>query len=244
VSASAPPWSVRALRFARSEAGPLLALLVCAAGLAAFLHLVEEVIREGEAGSFDEGVLQALRVPGDPHQPIGPRALRIAALDLTSLGSAAVLTLITTVVAGFLLIQRKLPAALLLAGTVGGGALLSDALKRLYERQRPPLEYRAAEAFTPSFPSGHAMLSAVVYLTLGALLARALPQKRLKLYVMSVAVLLTTLVGFTRVYLGVHWATDVLAGWCLGAAWAMACWLASFAWERATARRLETPAPR
>jgi undecaprenyl-diphosphatase len=235
------PVAVRAWRFARSEAAPLAAIAVLAAALATFLHLVSEVIYEGEGHGFDLAVLNALRAGGDPGRPVGPWALKTAATDLTALGSVSVLTLIVAVVAGFLLIQRKFAAAVLVVAAPGGGALLSWWLKALFARERPPESYRVVEAINPSFPSGHAMLSAVVYLTLGALLARALPRKRERAYVLAVGIVLTALVGLTRVYLGVHWATDVLAGWSVGAAWATACWLASFAVERFTRRSIATP---
>jgi undecaprenyl-diphosphatase len=98
-------------------------------------------------------------------------------------------------------------------------------LKTVFGRDRPPDAYRAVEVLNQSFPSGHAMLSAVVFLTLGAMLARAEASLRLRVYVLAVAILIAVMVGLTRIHLGVHWATDVLGGWCAGAAWAAACWL-------------------
>jgi undecaprenyl-diphosphatase len=98
-------------------------------------------------------------------------------------------------------------------------------LKGLFERDRPPEIYRAADVLNQSFPSGHALLSAVIYLTLGAMLARAEPGWRIRLYILTLAILIALGVGLTRILLGVHWASDVLAGWCAGAAWATACWL-------------------
>jgi undecaprenyl-diphosphatase len=109
---------------------------------------------------------------------------------------------------------------------------ISQGLKQLFGRERPELVYRAVEAANPSFPSGHAMLSAVVFLTLGALAARFAPRRRVKALALGAAVLLSLRVGASRIYLGVHWTSDVLAGWSLGAAWAMACWVAAWAWER------------
>ncbi len=228
-------------QFARSEASPLAALGVLAAGLFIFVRLVTEVIKEGEGRNFDQAVLEALRVPGHPHQPIGPPWLEMAAVDLTSLGSVAVLVLLALVVVVFLLIRRRPSAALLIVVSLGGGMIVTTLLKNAYGRERPPEIYRAVEVVRASFPSGHAMLTAATFLTLGALIARALPQRRQKVYVLSVAVFLTLLVGLTRIYLGVHWTTDVLAGWSVGAAWAMACWLGSFSWEKFTDRQLEAP---
>jgi undecaprenyl-diphosphatase len=120
-------------------------------------------------------------------------------------------------------LKRWGEALMLLAATLGGTAI-SEGLKMGFNRPRPDLVAHVVETTSMSFPSGHAMLSAVTYLTLGALIARTQEKKRLRGYVLGAAVLLTLLIGASRVYLGVHWPTDVLAGWCLGAAWALLCW--------------------
>jgi undecaprenyl-diphosphatase len=138
-------------------------------------------------------------------------------------------------------LARKRGAALLVLASVGGGALLSTLLKLSFERPRPDLVPHAVAVYTASFPSGHAMLSAVTYLTLGTLLARIQPRRRLRAYIVAVAVLLTLLVGTSRVYLGVHWPTDVLAGWCLGAAWAMLCWAVALWLQRRGRVEADTP---
>jgi undecaprenyl-diphosphatase len=117
--------------------------------------------------------------------------------------------------------------------------LLSTLLKLGFERPRPDLVPHAVVVYTASFPSGHAMLSAVTWLTLGALLMRVEPRRRVKAYVLALAVLTTLLVGASRIYLGVHWPTDVLAGWCIGAAWALMCWLAAL-WLQRRGRVEET----
>ena len=227
------PWRdlPRLLAAARAELGAVVALLVLAGGALAFLHLSEEVA-EGDTRLFDLRVLQALRAPGDPHILVGPEWLHVAAADVTALGSVTVLGLFVLLALALLLsLRRWSEAVVVLVGAVGG-VEISQALKHLFLRERPELAYRAVEAANPSFPSGHAMLSAVVFLTLGALAARFSDRRRVKALALGAAVLLSLLVGASRVYLGVHWASDVLAGWSVGAAWAMACWLAAWAWGR------------
>jgi undecaprenyl-diphosphatase len=145
--------------------------------------------------------------------------------DFTALGSTGVLTLMVLTIAGFLVMTRKEHAALFVLVSVAGGVLIGQTLKWAYARPRPDLVPHGAEVFTSSFPSGHSMMAAVTYLTLGALLARTQAGRRVKTYVLVVAVLLTMLVGVSRVYLGVHWPTDVLAGWALGGTWALICLL-------------------
>lgn len=197
---------------------------VAAAALFGFGALLNEV-GEGETRHFDAAILLAFRHPGNLAQPIGPPWLLGMVRDITSLGGTAVLTLITIAVVGYLLMDGKRATALLVFAAVGGGTVLSNLLKFGIERPRPELVSHLVDVNSSSFPSGHAMVSAVTYLTLGALLARVQPRRRIKVYLLSVAVGTTLLVGMSRVYLGVHWPTDVLAGWCAGAAWAMTCWL-------------------
>ena len=216
---------------ARREVGATLALLITALGAMAFLSIAEEVA-EGETRAIDLAVLDALREPGRPQALIGPDWLAVMAMDITALGSLAVLSLLILLAFGVLACLRRWGEGMLLLVGAGGGLAISQGLKALFGIERPGLDYRAVEAVNASFPSGHAMLSAVVFLTLGALGARFAQRKRLKALALGAAVLLSLLVGLSRVYLGVHWASDVLAGWSVGAAWAMACWLAAFAWTR------------
>ena len=202
----------------------LATLFAIGGSLWAFVALAGEVL-EGDSHTFDRVVLLALRDPLDPAVPLGPRWLEQVARDVTSLGSVTVLVLLTVAVAGYLLlIHRRALAALMLA-SIGGGSLLSALLKGAFGIPRPDVVPHAVEAYTTSFPSGHAMLSAVTYLTLAALLAGAQEQARVKVYLIVVAIALAVLVGVSRIYLAVHWPTDVLAGWCVGSAWAMLCWL-------------------
>jgi undecaprenyl-diphosphatase len=216
---------------ALKEIGALIAVCVVALGLLGFAGVADEA-GEGDTHGFDHSLLLALRNPADQADPIGPPWVEHAIGDITSLGGYAVLTLLTIGVAAYLHAIGKHGWALLVAGAIAGGALVSEGLKMVFARARPDIVTHLAEVQSASFPSGHAMLSAVAYLTLGALLARAHRSKRVKALVMGAAILLTVLVGVSRVYLGVHWPTDVLAGWCVGAAWAALCWLAAWALQR------------
>jgi undecaprenyl-diphosphatase len=208
----------------RLEAGTVILVLLVAGALWAFLAIAGEV-REGETAAFDRWLLLALRDPADPANPLGPLWLREVGRDLTALGGVAVLTLLTVAVAAWLALRRLWGATWLLLASVGGGIVVSTLLKLTFERARPDLVPHGSHVSSASFPSGHSMMAAVVYLTLGVLLARVEPRRRTKAYVLSVAVILTLLVGVSRVYLGVHWPTDVLAGWSIGAGWALLCWL-------------------
>jgi undecaprenyl-diphosphatase len=220
-----------AARAERLEHWTVLALLALAGGVWSFVELAGEV-REGETERIDRALLLALRSAADPADPLGPPWLEGVARDLTALGGNAVLGLLALMITIFLWLRRLRGAAVLLAASVAGGMLASQVLKFVFERPRPDLVPHGAEVFTASFPSGHAMMSAVVYLTLGVLLARVEPDLRVKAFVLATAVLLTVLVGVSRVYLGVHWPSDVLAGWTVGAAWAAMCWLIARAMQR------------
>jgi undecaprenyl-diphosphatase len=196
-------------------------LLVSLCGWA-FAELADEM-REGATGAFDRAVLLALRDPLDPSDPLGPGWVEEFVRDVTALGGVGVLAYVTFAAAGYLLLLGRAGSMLLVLTTVFGGQAASSIFKAVFDRARPDLVPHGAEVYTASFPSGHAMMSAVVYLTLGGMLARVQPRRRLKVYVLALAVATTLAVGMSRVYLGVHWPTDVLAGWAAGAAWALSC---------------------
>ncbi len=198
-------------------------LLVPVAGTLAFIVLADKVM-EGRTKRLDDRIIRALRRPDDPSRLIGPPWAAEVGRDITALGGVALTVLITGAVAGFLLLDRKYAATAFVIAATATGFVVSAALKALYQRPRPDVVPHLMQAFHSSFPSGHSMMSAVVYLTLGALLARMIPERRLKFYVLGVAALLTGLVGVSRVYMGVHYPTDVLAGWCAGLTWATLCW--------------------
>jgi undecaprenyl-diphosphatase len=225
-NASDSRWRRLAGWVGRADLVVLLAALAVATSVWAFLAIADRVT-DGPPGHLDERLLRELRHPDNPAEPVGPVWLQEAARDVTALGGYTVLTLVVGAVLGYLLIGRHFHAALLVAVATAGGWLLSILLKDLYDRPRPELVPHLTRVASSSFPSGHAMLSAVVYLTLGALLARLVPRWRAKLYFVAVAVFLTLLVGCSRVYLGVHYPTDVAAGWAAGVAWATLCWLAA-----------------
>ena len=207
----------------RREIAPLLMLILAASLIVIFAAITEELV-EGDLHGFDRTVLLALRHADDPAKPLGPIWLQVAARDVTSLGSPAVLTLVTAAALGFLALKRQWKAALFILASICGGTAVSFALKDLVQRPRPDFVAAVAQTQTYSFPSGHAFLSAVTFLTLGTLLARVQRQVEVKIYLLSVAIAITVLVGISRVYIGVHWPTDVLAGWSAGAAWAILCW--------------------
>lgn len=181
-------------------------------------------IFDGDVMHFDRYLLLLLRNPADVSDPLGPAWLEETMRDFTALGGFPILIVFALAVIGFLIITKKRHAAWMVWWSVSGGMLASSLLKWLFSRPRPDLVPHATVVYTHSFPSGHAMLSAAVFLTLAALLARTQATAGVKRYLMVAAALLTILIGFSRIYLGVHWPTDVLGGWAIGSMWALLCW--------------------
>lgn len=209
----------------RIESGVLVLVIGAAGALWAFFNIASEV-REGDTKALDSRFLLLLRNPADPSDPIGSPSLQEAMRDVTALGGVTVITLVTTVALVAFLIHRKLWHAGIFAVTVALAFVSSEGLKDLYGRPRPDLVPHGSYVYSASFPSGHSTLSATVYLTLAMLIASLEKQRGTKRMVFTLASLLVLSIGFSRVYLGVHWPSDVLAGWCLGAAWALAAWTA------------------
>ncbi|MCO5166743.1 MAG: phosphatase PAP2 family protein [Planctomycetes bacterium] len=216
---------------ARRELALLLGAALVVAGLLGFI-LLAGIVNADAVQRLDEQAVLALRHPDDPGRLLGPAWLSDAARDVTALGSTVVLVIFTLVAAGWLGLRRSWPEAGLLGLALAGGSALTWSLKGLFERARPDLVPHLDAVMSPSFPSGHALQAAVVYLTLGAVLARLLPRRSEKLYALAVALGLALLVGVSRVVVGVHYPTDVLAGWCVGAAWASLCWFAALRLQR------------
>lgn len=222
---------------ARIEVEILMAMAMVAGAIWIFAELADEV-SEGETLAFDRAILLALRNPGDISDPIGPPWLELMMRDLTALGGVAVLGLLTLTVAGLLWLQGRRTSVALLLAAVGGGQVFSSAAKWIIDRPRPDIVPHETLATSASFPSGHSMMAAVTYLTLAVMVARLQDRQRVRIYLVSIAALVAFLVGASRVYLGVHWPTDVLAGWAAGAGWALGCLiLADWLWPRPKSAR-------
>ena len=238
--------------FCRRAAGldrtVLFAVLIVAVGSSGLIALALG-IRGGWTPELDRSVLRALRTSEDPSIPVGPDWLPEAVRDLTALGSETVLGILTAGALGILVLLRRRRMALFLLVAVAGGEAISQSLKSLIDRPRPDVIPHLVRTLGKSFPSGHAMLSAVTYLTLAALAARLVSGRRAKAYLLGTAAALTLMIGSTRVYLGVHYPTDVLGGWIAGLVWATIWCLPDWALSRreeesgvpSEKRRRETP---
>jgi undecaprenyl-diphosphatase len=215
----------------RQELAILAGAVVILALILIFIRLAGSVM-EGDTRQFDEWVLGALRQPSDPGLLKGPRWLAWGAQDLTALGGPTVLGLTVLVVTGYLFLHGLYRNGLFIFIASVGGWVLNWLLKASFERSRPDVVPHLREVVSSSFPSGHALTSAAVYLTLGALLMRIAEGRLAKYYCIAVAMLLTFLVGASRVFLGVHYPTDVVAGWLVGMTWALVCWVIERSLER------------
>lgn len=209
-----------------------LALLIAAGGAVwLFLGLADEVT-EGETGEVDRAVILWLRTPGDPADPIGPRWFEEMMRDVTALGGFTFLTLFVVIAVAALAFYRERREAVVLGVSIALAAGVNDLLKLSFDRARPDLVSHGSYVYTHSFPSGHSMLSAATFLTTAAILSSFQTRRRAKAFIFGVAVLLTAAVGVSRVYLGVHWPTDVLGGWTLGAAWAFTARVVLSLWRQ------------
>jgi undecaprenyl-diphosphatase len=189
-------------------------------GLVWFGH----AIMDDDVAEMDRAIMLAMRVSGHPEQPLGPHWLPSAVRDVTALGSTTVLTMVVAITACFLALQRRWrPTFLVLAATILG-SLAVTLVKALIARSRPDLVGRLMEEASHSFPSGHAANSAIVYLTLATLLFPLVRSWRMRGFVLATAMLLVGAIGVSRIYLGVHWPSDVLAGWAFGSCWALLWW--------------------
>ena len=234
-------WTRARARFSRLERRELTWLLMglgCCVLLFVFLKLASEVM-EGDTQGMDTRIVRALRKADDPSKPIGPAWMESVLEDLTALGGPTVTWLVILSLSGFLLLETKYRTALFVFVTAASGDLLNHAIKGLFSRARPTVVPHLRDAFSTSFPSGHSMESAIVYLTLAAMLMRILDGRVAKAYCLGLALLITFLVGASRVFLGVHYPTDVIGGWIIGLFWATLCWLAAQHYEVRAGLRAE-----
>lgn len=215
----------------------LIVLLVLFTSSLAFFQIADE-ISEGETRNFDLSVIEIFRTDNNPGEPAGAIWIYEFMIDITALGGGNVLALITILVSIFLILQKHYDAFLLLLAATIGGAILSFGLKEIYGRERPDLIYRLVTVNSLSFPSGHSMMSAVLYLTQAAIVARFQKEWKVRIFLISTALFLTFIIGLSRIYLGVHYPTDVIGGWTIGLAWASFCWC--IVWYIQRNRRLKT----
>lgn len=217
----------------------LLEIAIVGILVVTFLKIAHEVQNGSEW--FDHAILLALR--NSPEDPIGSQGFQAAVVNLSGLGSGAVSGLVTLIAICFLCLAGRFRYAALVFACAVGTLVVMMTLKGIYERERPsivtPIEYQGDE----SFPSGHSMISCALYLTLATLIARALPKRRLRVFTIGIGVLLVFLIGTSRLYLGVHYPTDVLAGWTVGCTWALVCGIVARKLAPKVAEHEPAPAP-
>ena len=200
----------------------LVAIIACGAVLWGFFEIADEVL---ESRVIERWLLLAFRTTADPAVPIGPVWLEGAVRDITALGSYTVLGLVTLATAtGCWLAGRRSLAVFVLAAAIGA-VIWVESLKLLFARPRPEVVPHGVMVHTLSLPSGHATATTAIYLTQALILASYQTRRRLRVLIVATAVIVSLLVGCSRVFLGVHWPSDVAAGWTLGGAWALLCWI-------------------
>lgn len=195
------------------------------------IALVGELIGRGSQFAFDRAILLAARGGTMHGTPVGPAWLVQAMVDVTALGGPIVLVIVVALTCGFLTIQRRWVTFWLVLGGTTTGSIAVALAKGLVARPRPDLTDHLVTISSASFPSGHAANSAIIYLTIATILMQIVEGRAARSYILITAALLVLAIGGSRVYLGVHWPSDVLAGWIFGTLWAIAWW-ALGAWLR------------
>ncbi|GHC67022.1 phosphatase PAP2 family protein [Limoniibacter endophyticus] len=205
-----------------SLTGPLvIGAAIC---FIAFL-ILSQLINPDEPFPVDQQLILAFRSATDANIAIGPSWLQEAVRDVTALGSSTLLCFVYLVALYFLGRLGRVPDAIFLTLAVAGGQFLSTLLKLIVARPRPDILEPLMAVHSASFPSSHAMMSIVLYLTLASILAGIVGQMRVRIAFFSLAFLITFAIGISRLYLGVHWPSDVLGGWIAGGGWVLLCWL-------------------
>jgi undecaprenyl-diphosphatase len=216
-----PTLTARALVAMRRMEGRFLLMALAVSALIWGFASLWDAVEDQHTASFDRLILLAFRIPGHPNVLAGPRWLQECARDVTALGGFTVLTLISLMAVAVLLMQRRKSSAVIFAVTVIAGEGLAELVKAIAGRPRPDIVTPFDLVYSSSFPSGHSTMAPVVYLTLAVILAAGEPRRDVRMLIFLIAGALVIAVGVSRVYLGVHWPTDVLAGWALGAAIAL-----------------------
>jgi len=211
-------------------------LVVLFAGSVALLGAhIAAVLVTGRSFGFDAPILLALRVPGHLDVPIGPVWLRQSAIDISALGGFTLMWLFGgSFIAALVMLRRRAEAAWVAASLVGA-SLISTGLKDIIHRPRPALVPHLVWVDNASFPSGHALISAATYLTIALMLAGLVRRRAARAAIVAFFSAVVVLIGCSRVYLGVHWPSDVVAGWCFGTVWAIAVFWVN-RWLRAKVR--------
>lgn len=206
-------------------------LLLAALALWLFAALADEIL-DKESFTFDKQILLTLR---ELHTPLLDKVM----LGFTYMGQPVVLLAICVVLGIVLLSLGERSQATILVIAAAGAAVLNNLLKYIFGRARPLLWERVVDVGQYSFPSGHAMISMVVYGIIGYLLSSKFPQWRL--LIISLTLVLVTGIGLSRLYLGVHWPTDVVAGYAAGLVWLLTCIFSLQVWQdrRVVAQELE-----
>lgn len=193
--------------------------------LSLFLFIViADAVAAGETLSYDNKILLLFRNPENSSLPLGSERIQYIVRDITALGSSTLLIIITLFVVLYLALQKASRSIIYVLFAAIGGGVLVQILKHLFARQRPDIVSHLVSEISMSFPSGHSAMSAVVYLSLAVLLSRIEKSHKTRIFLISAALIITLLVGLSRIYLGVHYPTDVLAGWMIGLFWALLCW--------------------
>ena len=211
----------------RLKAARAFGLAAAALGCAFVFIVTSSVVLGGGAQAFDEAFVRSLRSDADPALPAGPGWLTPLAHGATELGGTPFLTLSTVLLAGWFALRRRWMFLAILLAAVLGETLLSQVLKEAFDRPRPDIVPHLVHVSSKSFPSGHASSGAAIYLTIAALIAVQLRERASRAIVFAAAGAIAFAIGASRIYLGVHYPTDVIGGWSLGAAWAAIVWIAA-----------------